>query len=193
METQKYYSMNEAYRAVYEKKEEGGGVPDLNGVVIGRPINPYRPVQVTQNTVNVDVTRDYVGPGGVEKAYYTYPASFDPTNREDVAKEQKHDGSAKQPLVQKEDIEIIGDYLLENEFCTNPEDVDAFYQHMSEEWKEHIMNEMNVADQMKVSQKALKPVPKGGYNHPAIRAKNMKNIKGPSMEKLTKPRMGSSD
>ena len=62
METQKYYSMNEAYRAVYEKKEEGGGVPDLNGVVIGRPINPYRPVQVTQNTVNVDVTRDYVGP-----------------------------------------------------------------------------------------------------------------------------------
>ena len=83
METQKYPEMNELYRAVYEKKQEGG-VSDLNGCYWRQPVNPYRPVQVTQNTVNVDVTRDYVGPGGVEKAYYTYPASFDPTNREDV-------------------------------------------------------------------------------------------------------------
>ena len=56
--------------------------------------------------------------------------------------------------------------------------------------------EMSVADQMKVSRKSLKPVPKGGYDHQKIRGERMKKaprIRSKSMEDLTKPRVGSSD
>ena len=53
----------------------------------------------------------------------------------------------------KEDIEIIGDYLLEMNFALTLKMLMHFIN-MPDEWKEHIMNEMNVADQMKVSKKA---------------------------------------
>ena len=60
--------------------------------------------------------------------------------------------------------------------------------------------ELSVEDQMKISRKSLKPVPKGGYDHRAIRAKQM--AKAPKekdtrtdaqkMTDATAPRKGSN-
>ena len=43
--------------------------------------------------------------------------------------------------------------------------------------------EMSIADQLRVSREAMKPVPKGGYDHKAIRAKQM--AKAPQSRKKT--------
>ena len=88
-ESQRYHSMSDAYKAMYLSegkpgKPEGGHPPHYYPVP---PMMGRRPVVVNKTTVNVDVdTKPAMGPGEVEKAYYTYPAGFDPTNREDVAK-----------------------------------------------------------------------------------------------------------
>jgi hypothetical protein len=158
---QKWHSMAEAYQNVYEAsakiKSAGKELDVSDGTDEPKPHPPHHPypmtfypalgrkVEVTKNTVNIDVTKDYVGPGGVEKAYYTYPASFDPTNREDVAKEQTHDGTtARYPSVQKEEaLEVVGDYLMENGLVADAESVDAFFEHMSDNWKKAILEDYN--------------------------------------------------
>ena len=140
-----YNDMRDAYKKMYLREEEG----DTNGTVTQHsPHHPYphlvvgRPVEVKKTQVNIDVTKDYVGPGGVEKAYYTYPAGFDPTNREDVIKDQDYNGSEKRTTaeeIQYSELEVIGDFLIENGFVGDAADVDAFYAHMSEQWKSHII------------------------------------------------------
>ena len=122
-----YSQMADAYRMVYEGTNEKHNV-----VMPGRP--PLRPLVINKTNVSVDVTEPYVVPGGVEKAYYTYPASFDPTNREDVITPSKSTKSED-----TSDIEIVGDYLLEAGLVDNVDSVDAFYAHMSDEWKTQIL------------------------------------------------------
>ena len=41
--------------------------------------------------------------------------------------------------MKKEDIEIVGDYLMEAGLVSDAHDVDAFFTHMSDEWKSHIV------------------------------------------------------
>ena len=37
------------------------------------------------------------------------------------------------------ELEVIGDFLIENGFISDAESVDAFYAHMSDEWKSQIL------------------------------------------------------
>ena len=37
------------------------------------------------------------------------------------------------------ELEVIGDFLIENGFVSDATDVDAFYAHMSDQWKSHII------------------------------------------------------
>lgn len=146
MDKHNYQSLRDAYKSVYLREEESG---ESNGTVTQHsPHHPYphlvvgRPVEIKKTQINIDVTKDYVGPGGVEKAYYTYPAGYDPTNREDVIKDKDYDGSVKRTAseeVQYSELEVVGDFLIENGYVSRPEDVDAFYAHMSDEWKSQIL------------------------------------------------------
>jgi len=134
MDTQKYHSMAESYMKMYENA--GTKHPVVH------PHRPMRPVVInqTKTNVSVDVTEPYVGPGGVEKAYYTFPAGFDPTNREDVMSSSK--GTKSEDV---SDIELVGDYLLEAGIVNSAHDVDAFYTHMSDEWKTHMIESLKQA------------------------------------------------
>ena len=130
---QRYHSMRDAYAAMYLKEEEesnsGGGYPT---------IMPYRPfmanVRPSVTKVNIDVTQKYVGPGGVEKAYYTYPAGFDPTNREDV---QQPSGNKKVEY-SAESVEISDDeflnFMVESGVATDADCAAAMVEHMSDDW-----------------------------------------------------------
>ena len=176
MDRKPYTNLSEAYRKMFESPEKPSGA-----YPVPVPFRTMRPVQVHKTNVEIDVTQPYVGPGGVEKAYYTYPAGFDPTNREDVVKDQKYDGSEARPeapkmtkeqneiryptepkkkfskdktdpgvaagrkaaeemgLLKKEEIEIVGDYLMEAGLVDSADQVDSFFSHMSDEWKSHII------------------------------------------------------
>ena len=179
MDRKPYTSLSEAYMKMFEAPEKPGKPP--MGMPVPMPYMPLRPVNIHRTNVEIDVTQPYVGPGGVEKAYYTYPAGFDPTNREDVIKDSDYDGSKARPeaakmtkeeneirypkgplkkftkdktdpkvaagrnaakdmgLLKKEDIEIVGDYLMEAGLVSSADDVDAFFSHMSDEWKSHVI------------------------------------------------------
>ena len=137
MDRKPYTNLSEAYRKMFEAPEKPAGA-----YPVPVPFRTMRPVQVHKTNVEIDVTQPYVGPGGVEKAYYTYPAGFDPTNREDVVKDQKYDGSEARPeapKMEQEEIEIVGDYLMEAGLVDSADQVDSFFSHMSDEWKSHII------------------------------------------------------
>lgn len=175
MDRKPYTNLSQAYQKMFEAPEKPGGA-----YPVPVPYNPMRPVQVHRTNVEIDVTQPYIGPGQVEKAYYSYPASFDPTNREDVVKDQKYNGSEARPEAPKmakeskdssyletdmkkrqknnekarkdmekmgtsmknphfEDIEIVGDYLMEAGLVDSADQVDSFFSHMSDEWKSHIL------------------------------------------------------
>ena len=144
METQRAYSMRDAYAKVYLNEEENARTV---GSAHHSPTDPYRPIpfavrplalQVNRPVVNIDVTREYVGPGGVEKAYYTYPAGFDPTNREDVTRAGKAASNVKEDT-EVTNIEVVCDYLIEAGLVDCAESAEAFFNHMSEEWVQHIL------------------------------------------------------
>ena len=81
MDNQRYHSMRDAYKAMYENKVVVGKGPALQAaVVLPKP-------SVTK--VNIEVNKQETKVGDVEQAYYTFPAGFDPTNREDVASKSK--------------------------------------------------------------------------------------------------------
>jgi len=206
-----YSQMMEAYRKVYEAKGDGDGKPPAAGPghpphIPAVPFRGMRPVIVKKNEVSIDVTQPYVGPGEVEKAYYTYPAGFDPTGREDVAKSpsaskkvdytegvldaalkadkkmgdlhKKVDNDVKRMKDGKkfkEDIEIIGDYLLEAGLVENENGVDAFYTHMSEEWKTHIVESLKQA-RKNVGMDPNKPSCWKGYKATGTKMKGGKKV-----------------
>ena len=192
MDRKPYASLSEAYMKMFEAPEKPGKPP--MGMPVPVPYMPLRPVNIHRTNVEIDVTQPYVGPGGVEKAYYSYPAGFDPTNREDVIKDKDYDGSKARPEAakmtkeeleqvdenrfaahggkdtdagakyakpfkggrqkgvytmkgkdgkplfdKKEDIEVVGDYLMEAGLVDSSDQVDSFFTHMSDEWKSHII------------------------------------------------------
>ena len=132
MSSQRYFSMRDAYKDVYLREEEAkpeGGKPGVPHFVPIPPMGLRRPVVIHRPEVNIDVTQPYEGPGEVTKAYYTYPAGFDPTNREDVAKKD-YDGSK----TRSESIEFVCDYLIGEGFASDPEGAEAMFNHMSDKW-----------------------------------------------------------
>lgn len=141
MSNQKYYSMRDAYKSMYLREEEAkpeGGKPGKPGVPHFTPIPPMtlrRPLVVHRPEVNIDVTQPYEGPGEVTKAYYTYPAGFDPTNREDVAKKD-YDGSK----TRSESIEFVCDYLIGEGYASDAAGAEAMFNHMSDDWFQMIIS-----------------------------------------------------
>ena len=59
-----------------------------------------------------------------------------------MIKDSDYDGSKARPeaaKMTKEDIEVVGDYLMEAGLVSSADDVDAFFTHMSDDWKDHIV------------------------------------------------------
>ena len=137
--------MRDAYQQMYlsEAEKPEGGKPGHPPHYY--PVPPFgrRPAMVVKNTTNVNIdldTKDAVGPGEVEKAYYTYSAGFDPTNREDVAKKDYDGSKTRSEDVDLDDILIgVCDYLMEQGFTETPEGAQAMFDHMSDEWKSVII------------------------------------------------------
>jgi len=136
MESRGYQNMRDAYQKVYlNEKKEDGDMPVAHPPHHPYPLRPYLPIaKVTKNEVKIDVTKDYKGPGGVEKAYYTYPAGFDPTNREDITRKG----------VTTEDVEVTDEeffnFMVENGITESVEAAETVFEHMSDDWFEAIYN-----------------------------------------------------
>ena len=152
MDSQRYFNMADAYRQMYLSEAKGdkpeGGKPGHPPHYYPMPPMGRRPAMVVKKTnVTMDVdTTQAMGPGEVEKAYYTYPAGFDPTNREDVAN-KTYDGSK----TRSEDVDLdmmvdVCDHLLEVGFAETPESAEQMYEHMSDEWLETILEKMDGVD-----------------------------------------------
>ena len=133
-DSQRYHGMRDAYASMYLREDEesnsgGGGYPT---------IMPYRPfmrnIRPSVTKVNMDITQEYVGPGGTEKAYYTYPAGFDPTNREDIA----HPSSNKKVEYSAEEVEISDEQFLsfcvESGVASEMDSAANMVEHMSDDW-----------------------------------------------------------
>jgi len=66
--------------------------------------------------------------GGVDKAYYTYPAGFDPNGREDITRQ----GTTNEE-VEVSDEEFF-DYMVEEGLCENTQSAETMFEHMSHDW-----------------------------------------------------------
>ena len=104
-DSQRYRDMADAYRKMYEAKgyQEGGtvGKDDTTSkrpVVFPMPIIPGRPIVNKRTEINVEVNPQTEKVGEVEKAYYTYPAGFDPTNREDITRKGTTNESVEEDI-----------------------------------------------------------------------------------------------
>ncbi len=128
---QRYHSMRDAYAAMY-LKEDGEPQGPSGSMHYYRPFMAIAKPSVTK--VNIDVTQKYVGPGETEKAYYTYPAGFDPTNREDITEPSAN----KKVEYSAEEVEISDEQFLS--FCVESgvaADLDSaanMVEHMSDNW-----------------------------------------------------------
>ena len=146
MDTQRYHSMRDAYRAIYEAKgyQEGGEVkpekpetmpsyPTVTGGLRAAVVLPKPSI----TKVNIDVNPQTEKVGDVEQAYYTFPAGFDPTNREDVAsKSKKVEYKAEEHNISAGDVL---DFMIECGITDTVEGAEALYQHMTPEWMDSLV------------------------------------------------------
>ena len=141
--------MSDAYSRMYLSEEkpgkpEGGNIPHYYPVP---RFGMRRPVVVNKTSVNIDVdTKPAMGPGEVDKAYYTYPAGFDPTNREDVAKKDYDGSKTRTESVDLDQMVDICDFLIGEGFASGPDSAEAMYNHMSDKWKNVILEKMDGVD-----------------------------------------------
>ena len=149
MNTQRYHSMRDAYRIMYEAKgyQEGGEVkPDKPTT---QPSNPHMGIGLraavvlpkpSVTKVNIEVNPQETKIGDVDKAYYTYPAGFDPTNREDVS----HPSANKKVEYKAEQNDISAgdllDFIVESGIAETTESAEALYTHMSIEWMDSLID-----------------------------------------------------
>jgi len=126
--TQRYHSMNDAYRAIYEAKgyQEGGEV-DKKPTGFPMPIIPGQMIN-KKTEVNIEVNPQKAKIGDVEKAYYAYPAGFDPTGREDITRK----GTTNEE-VEISDEEFF-DYMVDEGLCESAESAETMFEHMSQDW-----------------------------------------------------------
>ena len=129
MDSKNYRSLGDAYKQMFMEAPEGGK-PDRPGGAypVPVPFRPLRPVQVHRTNVEIDVTQPYVGPGEVEKAYYTYPQGFDPTNREDITRK----GTTN------EDVEVTDEefynFMVEEGIVSDVDSAEKMIDHMADDW-----------------------------------------------------------
>ena len=127
-ESQRYRGMRDAYTAMYEAKgyQEGGEV-DKKPKGFPMPIIPGQMIN-KKTEVNIEVNPEQKKIGEVEKAYYAYPAGFDPTNREDITRK----GTTN------EEIEVTDEeffnYMVEEGIAIDTKGAEAMLDHMSDEW-----------------------------------------------------------
>jgi len=140
MSGQKYYSMLDAYKNVYETKgyQEGGQVgPEKQPVVGGLKAGVVLPQQ-SVTKVNAEVNPQETKIGDVEQAYYTFPAGFDPTNRQDVgSKSNKVEYKAEQNNISAGDLL---DFIVESGITETVEGAEAIYTHMSTDWMNSLVD-----------------------------------------------------
>ena len=145
--------MSDAYSQMYLSEEkpgkpEGGNIPHYYPVP---RFGMRRPVVVNKTSVNIDVdTKPAMGPGEVDKAYYTYPAGFDPTNREDVAKKDYDGSKTRTESVDLDQMVDICDFLIGEGFASGPDSAEAMYDHMSDKWKNVIITDYQCSNKVLV-------------------------------------------
>ena len=132
-DSHRHASMRDAYSKIYEAKgyQEGGEVGKDEGskkpMGFPVPIIPGRMIN-KRTEVNIEVNPQKEKIGDVEKAYYTYPQGFDPTNREDITRK----GTTN------EDVEVTDEefynYVVEEGYAESIEAAEAMFDHMSDEW-----------------------------------------------------------
>ena len=78
--------------------------------------------------VNIEVNPQKEKIGDVEKAYYTYPQGFDPTNREDITRK----GTTN------EDVEVSDEeffnFMVEEGIVSDVDSAEQIIDHMSDDW-----------------------------------------------------------
>ena len=116
--------------------QEGGtvGKDDTTSkkpVVFPMPIIPGRMIN-KKTEVNIEVNPEKAKVGEVEKAYYAYPAGFDPTNREDITRKGTTNESVEEQ-VEVTDEEFFN-YMVQEGYAESAEDAEAMFDHMSDEW-----------------------------------------------------------
>ena len=132
-DSHRHASMRDAYSKMYEAKgyQEGGEVGKDEGskkpmgfpvpVIPGRMINK-------RTEVNIEVNPQKEKIGDVEKAYYTYPQGFDPTNREDITRK----GTTN------EDVEVSDEeffnFMVEEGIVSDVDSAEKMIDHMADDW-----------------------------------------------------------
>jgi len=136
-DSQRYHGMRDAYKAMYEAKgyQEGGGVgkddtTSKRPVMFPMPIIPGRPIVNKRTEVNIEVNPEKEKIGDVEKAYYTYPAGFDPANREDITRKGTTNESVEEDVTDEE----FFNFMIEQGLCENTQRAESMIDHMSDEW-----------------------------------------------------------
>ena len=174
MDSQRYHSMGDAYRDMYEAKgyQEGGEVDkddDKGGkggmFAFRRAVLP----QPSVTKVNIDVNPQQSKVGEVEKAYYAYPAGFDPTNREDITRK----GTTN------EDVEITEDeffdFMVESGIAGDVNSASLMYDHMTEAWVSNIVEGLKQA-RKNVGMDPNKPSCWKGYKASGTKMKGGKSV-----------------
>ena len=115
--------------------QEGGTVGDEDKnkgtFAFRRAIIPGQ-VLNKRTEINVEVNPKQEKIGEVEKAYYTYPAGFDPENREDITRKGTTNESVEEQ-VEVTDEEFFN-YMVQEGYAESSEAAEAMLDHMSDEW-----------------------------------------------------------
>ncbi len=114
--------------------QEGGEVgKDDNKKPMGFPVPVIPGRMINKRTeVNIEVNPQKEKIGDVEKAYYTYPQGFDPTNREDITRKGTTNESVEEE-VEVTDEEFFN-YMVQEGIAESEKSAEAMVDHMSDEW-----------------------------------------------------------
>ncbi len=112
--------------------QEGGEVgKDDNKKPMGFPVPVIPGRMINKRTeVNIEVNPQKEKIGDVEKAYYTYPQGFDPTNREDITRKGTTNESVEEEITDEE----FYNFMVEQGLCENTKSAETMLDHMSEGW-----------------------------------------------------------
>lgn len=134
-DSHRHARMFEAYTKIYEAKgDQEGGKDEGNKKPVGFPVPVIPGRMINKRTeVNIEVNPQKEKIGDVEKAYYTYPQGFDPTNREDITRKGTTNESVEVEEVEVTDEEFFN-YMVQEGFAESVENAEAMFDHMSDEW-----------------------------------------------------------
>ena len=129
-DSHRHASMRDAYTKIYEAKgDQEGGKDEGNKKPVGFPVPVIPGRMINKRTeVNIEVNPQKEKIGDVQKAYYTYPQGFDPTNREDVTRK----GTTN------EDVEVTDEefynFMVEEGIVSDVDSAEMMIDHMADDW-----------------------------------------------------------